>query len=365
MNLLVTKWFGCVVLDGERIVARKDFPREAAAVADRLERIRRGEVLDEERSLAASGVAVAEPRLKSIGTLTSPPAVVVDNNGAPAALLHDAAMLVARDELRRAAGERDRFVVQAVRAFDEITRTANTLMERLRDWYALHFPEALRRITDQAKFAKILADSPDRAAVANALGELRPGDSIGADFTKDELVAMQDLARSIGALFAEHDRLERLIEADAREVSPTLSGLVGPIISARLISHANGLEDLASLPASTVQTLGAENALFMHLKEGKNPPKHGVLFQHPLVNTAPRWQRGRIARLMSGYAARAARIDWFAEVKGDRSADLKAGLERSLEALRRRAKPPIRDGRGPRPRPPHRAAPHAKGGRRG
>ncbi len=45
-------------------------------------------------------------------------------------------------------------------------------------------------------------------------------------------------------------------------VAPNLSALIGELVGARLISHAGSLTNLAKYPASTVQILGAEKALF-------------------------------------------------------------------------------------------------------
>lgn len=358
MRVLVTTWFAVAVLDDGRVVERRDFPREAHAIAERLRTIRRGGVLDEERALAGRGVAVVDERLRPLGTLRprgTP--VALDLGGADPKLLREAALLVARDEFREASSERDRFVVQSVRALDEVHKTANTLMERLRDWYALHFPEALRDPGDPAKFARALADAPDRPAVATRLNLKAPEDSIGAPLGTDELGAIQDFAKSLVALFGERDRLQALIEAEARKAAPTLAGLVGPLIAARLVSQANGLERLAYFPASTVQTLGAENALFLHLKESKSPPKHGILFQHPLINTAPRFLRGRYARVLAAHAVLAARLDVFGEGTSDRSGELRPSLEAQVARLKK-LKPPQRGGRGPargtgfRPRAP-------------
>jgi len=67
------------------------------------------------------------------------------------------------------------------------------------------------------------------------------------------------------------------------------------------------------MPASTIQVLGAEKALFRSLKTGAQPPKHGLLFQHSLVHAAPRWQRGKIARAIAAKAAIAARVDVYGE----------------------------------------------------
>jgi nucleolar protein 56 len=349
MKILVTKWFGSLVVDGDRVIARQDFPRDAHAIADRLLRLRRGDILEEERALAGPGVAVSEERLRSLGTVRAPaPDAAADPAGADANLLREACLLVARDEYRRTARERDRFVVQSVRAMDEVTKTVNTLTERLRDWYALHYPEALRHIRDPAQFARAVAAAPDRASVAQALGADRPDDSIGAELTEAELGAVQAFARDVLALHDQRERQQALIEREARAVAPNLVAVVGPLIAARLISQANGLERLAFFPTGTVQTLGAENALFLHRKEGKRPPKHGILFQHPVVNTAPKWQRGRVARMMAGHALRAARLDAFGS-GADRGSQEKDAFEAALARLRARP-PPVK--RTPRRAPP-------------
>jgi nucleolar protein 56 len=82
-------------------------------------------------------------------------------------------------------------------------------------------------------------------------------------------------------------------------------------VGARIIAKAGSLARLAMLPASTIQVLGAEKALFRALKTGARPPKHGILFQHPLIHSAPKWQRGKIARAIASKVAIAARIDYY------------------------------------------------------
>ena len=128
------------------------------------------------------------------------------------------------------------------------------------------------------------------------------------------------------------------------EVAPNIRGLVGPLLGARLISLAGGLSRLARLPASTIQVLGAEKALFRALRTGGRPPKHGVIFQYPAIHRSPRWQRGKIARALAAKLAIAARIDAFTgEYKAD---ELKEELEKRIEEIKTLyAKPPKR----PRP----------------
>lgn len=320
------------------------FPAEAGAIAERLLRMRKGEVLEEERGLAGAGTEVLEPRLRALGTLREGARfydLAVEEPDR--ALLRDAALRVARDEARLASGERDRFVAQAVRAVEELDKSLNALVERAREWYGLHFPEALDELPDPQRFVEVLAEGAERERVAAALRPEARSGSIGVDFRPEETAAVQGFAAGLRELFRERARLERLVVDTAAQAAPNLSELVGGLIAAKLIARAGSLERLAFLPASTVQTLGAETSLFQHLKEGTLPPKHGVLFQHGLVNTAPRWQRGRLARVLAAHALVAARFDHF---RGARAPELDAWKAR-LEAQAKRiqtSKPP---GAGP------------------
>ena len=133
-----------------------------------------------------------------------------------------------------------------------------------------------------------------------------------------------------------------------REVAPNITELVGPLLGARLLSLAGSLETLAKLPASTIQVLGAEKALFRALRTGGKPPKHGVIFQYPDIHRSPRWQRGKIARALATKLAIAARADYFT---GRFIADelKKALLERIDEIKKLYARPPPRQARPPRP----------------
>ena len=95
-----------------------------------------------------------------------------------------------------------------------------------------------------------------------------------------------------------------------KRISPNLSAILGTEVGARILARAGNLTNLAKMPASTIQVLGAEKALFRSLKTGSQPPKHGLLFQHASVHAAPRWQRGKIARAVAGKAAIASRLDY-------------------------------------------------------
>lgn len=119
------------------------------------------------------------------------------------------------------------------------------------------------------------------------------------------------MARSLLELISAREALEEILQARTRDLAPNLSSILGPVLAARLISRAGGLERLAMLPASTIQVIGAERALFRHLR-GKAPsPKHGIIFRHPLIQSSPKRLRGRIARALAAKLAIAARIDLY------------------------------------------------------
>jgi rRNA biogenesis protein Nop56/Nop58 len=124
-----------------------------------------------------------------------------------------------------------------------------------------------------------------------------------------------------------------------KEVAPNITALVGPTLGARLLSLAGSLEDLAKMPASTIQVLGAEKALFRALRKKGRPPKHGVIFQYPDIHTSPRWQRGKIARALAAKLAIAARVDQFSgRFIGDK---LNEELKKRIEEIKTKyAQPP-------------------------
>ena len=127
------------------------------------------------------------------------------------------------------------------------------------------------------------------------------------------------------------DKLLKHVERTMENIAPNLSTIAGQTIAARLIARAGGLQRLAMLPASTIQILGAEKALFRALKTGTRPPKHGIIFQHQAVHSAPKWQRGKVARSLANKIAIAARIDAF---RGTKEQQLQKTFERRLEEIR-------------------------------
>ncbi len=269
-------------------------------------------------------------------------------------LLHTTLLELTRRKLRRAAEKRDLLAVQAIRAIDDIDRTINLFVARLREWYSLHFPELDDLVREHPDYVKIVAELGYRDAISKEkLVELGFSEakaeriasaarkSIGADLSDFDIAKIQTLARIIAELYRLRSELADYIGAVMKEVAPNITALVGPLLGARLLSLAGGLENLARLPASTIQVLGAEKALFRALRTGGKPPKHGVIFQYPAIHRSPRWQRGKIARALAAKLAIAAKVDYFSgRYIGDK---LREEVEKRIEEIKKLyAKPPIR-----------------------
>ncbi|MEM0349585.1 MAG: hypothetical protein QXD24_05335 [Candidatus Caldarchaeum sp.] len=268
-------------------------------------------------------------------------------------LVREVTLALARQRIMAEAGRRDLHIVHAVRVLDDLEKTRNQLYVRVREWYGVHFPELASIVTEVDDFLElaavpVLRHSFDEEVVSKILGPAlaarvveAAGKSVGGSLGPRD-AAMLSSTASLGL---EVSRLAEKTAEYIRELmaseAPNLSAVAGPVLGSRLISLAGGLERLARLPASTIQVLGAEKALFRFLKTGRGSPKHGVIFQHPLIHTAPKWQRGKIARALATKISIAARIDYFS--KEDRGAQLREALEKRVEEIRRKyASPPVK-----------------------
>jgi len=225
----------------------------------------------------------------------------------------------------------DLSIVQAVGLLDEVDKCSNLLMSRLREWYGLHFPELwdkvqrndrylvlVTRLNDRAKFTlQNLKDLeiPDRVA-----GELQAlaEESAGAPL-EDSLPHIKSLADSVIHLEGRREEIVKFLEDAMEREAPNVRAVAGASIGARLIALAGGLLNLAKMPSSKIQVLGAEKALFRSIKTGSRPPKHGLIFQHAAIHGSPRKLRGKASRALAGKIAIAARIDAFSgEFLGDK-----------------------------------------------
>lgn len=283
--------------------------------------------------------------------------------------MHDLTVELTKLKVKRAVEKRDLLVAQAIQTLDDLDKTINLFMGRLREWYGIHFPELDRLLEKHETYARLVLNLGVRRqfTVDNLEKEDLPSSraeqiaeaaekSMGADFSETDLAQLQALARSVLELYELRRQMEQYIEETMDEVAPNLKAITGALLGARLIAIAGGLANLAKMPASTIQVLGAEKALFRSLKTGSKPPKHGVIFQHSLLHEAKKWQRGKIARALAGKIAIAVRTDAY----GGRfiGEELKADLERRVEEIRQKyAEPPIKS---PAKQPPMKGKPCKK-----
>jgi nucleolar protein 56 len=271
--------------------------------------------------------------------------------------IRDVSLELSRRGLRRVATKRDLLAIQSIRAIDDIDKTINLFAARLREWYSIHFPELDQIVGDHILYAKIVNSIGDRSLMdEDSLRRIGVGESlakriasmsrksIGADLSEFDLKPIQTLARIMIELSELRSYLTDYNTLVMKEVAPNVTELVGPLLGARLLSLAGSLEEFAKMPASTIQVLGAEKALFRALRTGGKPPKHGVIFQFPEIHRAPRWQRGKIARALATKLAIAARVDFFTgRFIGDKLK--KMLIERIDEIKKLYQKPPPREER--------------------
>lgn len=222
--------------------------------------------------------------------------------------LREATIQTARAEVEKRESADDQQLIHAIRALDDCQRTTNELTERVAEWATSHDAEATVDVEYVHELATHRPETPAEAQLVS-------------------------LASRVVALDEEVAALRAFVEQSTPEVAPNLSALAGPVLAARLIALAGGLEDLAKQPAGTVQVLGAEDALFAHLRGGAPSPKHGIIYMHEFVRGTPREHRGSAARALAGKLTIGARIDHYS---GDYRPELEAELDERMERIRAR-----------------------------
>ncbi len=289
----VKTWFGIFQVEDNKIVEVKLFQKDVNDLTDRLLKetlLMRGKVAGEDlRSLALKyGFVESEKEYDS--------------------LIHEVAIQLVKKQVEKAITQ-DKRIIAAVEAIDDINATSNILAERLKEWYMLRGDTDLKGKELASYITHIASDNP-------------------------ELEAMQSLASALLGLYESRTAIEEYLKQKMHSFAPNLSNIAGPILGARLLSMAGGLEKLASMPSSTVQVIGANKALFKHLK-GKAPsPKHGVIYRHPLVSTAPKRLRGKIARALASKISLASRYDYYS---GELKDDLIKALEKKVSDIKLRS----------------------------
>ncbi len=217
--------------------------------------------------------------------------------------------------------EIDRFLIQASHALEDLKGIENLLLERFTEWYRLHYPES-----------KISHTELLNSVIKYGRREKFPSfeKSIGIDITEEDENIILDYAATIKKVIEQRKKKEDYIRKRAPEIIPNLCSVTEPLLATRLVAAAGSLEKLAKMPSSTIQLLGAEKALFRHLKKKGKSPKYGTLFNDRRISSAPESKRGKIARIISSKLAVAARIDYYSKRLDER---LKQDIEREMAKI--------------------------------
>ena len=247
-----------------------------------------------------------------------------DNEQDALQALREFAINLSSSRVKEASEKLDLHIIQSINALDELDKIINTVGARMREWYGLHFPELDNLVSSLLVYAQIVSKAGLReniiVEILQSIGLPEKKIEVildaakrskGGDMTLENLAIVKRLADEVIAQSDLRRVLADHIEVAMETVAPNVKELLTAAVGARIISKAGSLARLATLPASTIQILGAEKALFRALKTGARPPKHGLLFQHPLIHSAPKWQRGKIARAVASKVAISARIDYY------------------------------------------------------
>jgi nucleolar protein 56 len=225
-------------------------------------------------------------------------------------------------KIKKESASEDKHLIQAINSIDEIDEATSKLIERIREWYALYFPE-MEVIRNNESYIRLISQNKTKEDIIKAKPDAFPADimDLEEDINPQDLEIMNTYANSIYELQKSRKSIEEYVDFRMQDIAPNLRLLVGSSLGAKLISHAGGLKRLAMYPSSTVQIMGAEKALFRHLKSGDRPPKYGLIYQHPQVRGAKWWNRGKIARMLAGKISLAVRRDVFTKTIDENVAD--------------------------------------------
>ncbi|KAM4808574.1 nucleolar protein 56 [Rhinophrynus dorsalis] len=224
----------------------------------------------------------------------------------------------------------DNMIIQSISLLDQLDKDINTFSMRVREWYGYHFPELIKIVSDNytyCRMAKFIGNRKeltedkleemeeivmDSAKAQSVLEASRS--SMGMDISPIDLINIESFSSRVISLSEYRKGLQEYLRSKMNQVAPSLSALIGEVVGARLISHAGSLTNLAKYPASTVQILGAEKALFRALKTRGNTPKYGLIFHSTFIGRAAAKNKGRISRYLANKCTIASRIDCFSEI---------------------------------------------------
>ncbi|OJJ60573.1 hypothetical protein ASPSYDRAFT_29103 [Aspergillus sydowii CBS 593.65] len=260
---------------------------------------------------------------------------------------------LARHKLKFSPDKIDTMIVQAIGLLDDLDKELNNYAMRVKEWYGWHFPELAKILNDNIAYSRLVVKMGMRSNFESSdLTEILPEEieaavkaaadrSMGTEISEEDLENIQALAEQVIGFSDYRSQLAGYITARMNAIAPNLTALVGDLVGARLIAHAGSLTNLSKSPASTLQILGAEKALFRALKTKHDTPKYGLIYHASLIGQATGKNKGKMARVLAAKASLGLRVDALAEwdddvAEEDKSAlgtEARFNLERKLAAL--------------------------------
>lgn len=201
----------------------------------------------------------------------------------------------------------DVLIMQAIANINELDKAVNLLSKRVREWYGWYAPEVVKHLFDHQKLMELIC-SKSRTEL---LKEFKEPDTMGANLDKMHVNEILLLATQVKELFQLREQHEKYLQKVMQKYCPNVMEMAGVTIGAKLMELGKGLKHLALLPASTIQLLGAEKALFRHIKTGARSPKYGIIINHPLIQNAAKTEKGKAARMLADKISLCARLDYF------------------------------------------------------
>lgn len=245
---------------------------------------------------------------------------------------------LARHKLKFSPDKIDTMIVQAIGLLDDLDKELNTYAMRVKEWYGWHFPELAKILNDNIAYARLVLKMGMRTSWETSdLAEILPEEiegavknaadrSMGTEISPEDLENIQALAEQVVGFAEYRQQLASYLTSRMNAIAPNLTALVGELVGARLIAHAGSLTNLSKSPASTIQILGAEKALFRALKTKHDTPKYGLIYHASLIGQATGKNKGKMARVLAAKASLGLRVDALTEWDDDATEEDKCAL---------------------------------------